>query len=140
MPKSLMKRALATVLGALLVFELSGCGTVIYPERRGQTGGKIDPMVVVMDGIGLLFWVVPGLIAFGVDFATGAIYSPSGHASVAPEKLEPAVNAAGEVDTVKLQEIIQQETGQALPFDHPAAEQQGMSLELLSQLQMTSSA
>ena len=40
--------------------------------------GKIDPNAVVLDGIGLLFFVVPGLVAFAIDFATGAIYLPPG--------------------------------------------------------------
>lgn len=95
MRKSIMKPVVATAFSALLVFELAGCGTIIYPERRGQAGGKIDPAVVIMDGIGLLFWVIPGLVAFAVDFATGAIYSPSGRFSVAPEVLKPAINEAG---------------------------------------------
>ena len=140
MRKSIMKPIVATIFSALLIFELSGCGTVIYPERRGQTGGKIDPTVVIMDGIGLLFWVVPGLVAFAVDFATGAIYSPSGRYSVAPEALKPAINDAGEIDTVQLQEIIKQQTGQNIPFNHPNIRQQDSSQELLSQLNIVPNA
>src|SRR5690554_2163549 len=82
MRKSIIKPMVATTFSALLIFELAGCGTIIYPERRGQTGGKIDPAVVIMDGIGLLFWVIPGLVAFAIDFATGAIYTSSGRYSV----------------------------------------------------------
>ena len=50
----------------------------MFEERVGQGPGKIDPNVVIFDGIGLLFFVVPGLIAFAVDFSTGAIYLPPG--------------------------------------------------------------
>lgn len=58
------------------------CGTIVYPERRGMEGGeRIDPVVVLMDGVLLLAFVVPGVVAFGVDFATGAIYERSGSAS-----------------------------------------------------------
>jgi hypothetical protein len=58
------------------------CGTIVYPERRGmEAGERIDPVVVLMDGVLLLAFVVPGVVAFGVDFATGAIYEPSGSAS-----------------------------------------------------------
>jgi hypothetical protein len=32
----------------------------------------------VLDGIGLLFFILPGVIAFAVDFGDGAIYIPSG--------------------------------------------------------------
>jgi len=54
----------------------TGCGTILYPERRGQPHGKLDWGVVAMDGVGLLLFFVPGVIAFAVDFATGAIYLP----------------------------------------------------------------
>lgn len=54
----------------------SGCGTLLYPERRGQPAGRLDWGVVLLDGIGLLLFFVPGLIAFAVDFATGTIYLP----------------------------------------------------------------
>lgn len=62
---------------ALIVFvECSGCGYIMHPERRGQTGGQVDATVAIMDGVGVLLFVVPGVIAFIVDFSTGAIYLP----------------------------------------------------------------
>lgn len=58
---------------------LSSCGTLIYPDRVNQKQrGKIDPTIVILDGIGLFLFLVPGLVAFAVDFATGAIYFPAG--------------------------------------------------------------
>jgi len=54
----------------------TSCGTILYPERRGQPRGPLDPGVVVLDAIGLLFFLIPGIIAFAVDFSTGAIYLP----------------------------------------------------------------
>ncbi|HBU70238.1 MAG TPA: polyribonucleotide nucleotidyltransferase [Elusimicrobia bacterium] len=48
----------------------------MHPERRGQRGGRIDAGVAVLDAIGLLLFVIPGVIAFAVDFSTGAIYLP----------------------------------------------------------------
>jgi hypothetical protein len=56
----------------------AGCGTILYPERRGQQGGTLDTGVILLDGLGLLLFFVPGVIAFAVDFATGAIYLPPG--------------------------------------------------------------
>ena len=53
-----------------------GCGTIIHPERRGQPTGRLDPAVVLLDGLGLLLFFIPGIIAFAVDFSTGAIYLP----------------------------------------------------------------
>ncbi len=61
---------------AVLMVQLMGCGTILYPERKGQTGGRIDTGVAVLDGIGLLLFVVPGVIAFAVDFYNGTIYLP----------------------------------------------------------------
>ncbi len=71
-----IKRALVLipVLAALLL--QTACGTLIYPERRGQSKGDIDPTVVIMDGLLLLLFIIPGAIAFVVDFNTGAIYLP----------------------------------------------------------------
>lgn len=77
-------KVIASALALTLVFQLASCGTLLYPERRGQEGGKIDPVVAVMDGVGLLFFLIPGIIAFGVDIGTGAIYLPPGGRSEAP--------------------------------------------------------
>jgi hypothetical protein len=68
-------RACAAVLLGTLLFQ-TACGTLLYPERRGQTGGRIDPAVAIMNGLGLLLFLIPGIIAFAVDFSTGAIYLP----------------------------------------------------------------
>jgi hypothetical protein len=63
-----------TVAGT--VCSAAGCGTILYPERRGQGVGQLDWGVVMLDGIGLILFFIPGLIAFAVDFSTGAIYLP----------------------------------------------------------------
>ena len=56
-----------------------GCGTVLHPERRGQPAGPLDWKIVALDTIGLLLFFIPGVIAFAVDFSTGAIYLPPDH-------------------------------------------------------------
>jgi hypothetical protein len=49
----------------------------LYPERRNQpAGGRIDVGVALLDGFWLLVGIIPGVIAFAVDFSTGAIYLP----------------------------------------------------------------
>ncbi|WP_106420293.1 hypothetical protein [Salinicola tamaricis] len=53
-----------------------GCGTLFYPERKGQLPGRIDPGVAIADGIGLLFFIVPGVIAYAIDFSNNTIYLP----------------------------------------------------------------
>ncbi len=40
-----------------------------------------DIEVVLLDGIGLFFFIIPGVIAYAVDFNNGTIYLPHGKAS-----------------------------------------------------------
>ncbi|KMN11036.1 hypothetical protein [Pseudomonas helleri] len=113
-------RVIGGVVVATLLTQLTACGSIFFPDRRGQIDGKIDPVVVVLDGIGLLFYVIPGLIAFGVDFATGAIYLPPGKtAQIAPEKLQEAIGADSKVDNSKLQAILESELGRSFPLNDP---------------------
>lgn len=129
----IQSRVIGGALVAALLTQLTACGTLFYPERRGQIEGKVDPVIVALDAIGILFYVIPGLIAFGVDFATGAIYYPGGTtAQVAPEKLHEAVGADGKVDNVKLQAILESELGQRLPLDDPRLIQHRGSVEQLA--------
>lgn len=73
-----MKKTISLVFMLTLLVNVTACGTLMYPERRGQTSGRIDPGVAILDGVGLLLFVIPGLIAYAVDFSTGAIYVPGG--------------------------------------------------------------
>jgi hypothetical protein len=51
---------------------------IMHPERRNQPpGGGIDWPVFALDTLGLLLFFLPGVIAFAVDFTTGAIYLPA---------------------------------------------------------------
>lgn len=117
-------RLIGGVLAVSLFTQLAACGTLFYPDRRGQIDGRIDPAIAVLNAVGLLLYVIPGLIAFGIDFATGAIYLPDNKYSMAPEKLREAIGADGEVDLTRLKAIIEQETGRSLPLDDPRLLQQ----------------
>ena len=118
-------KALASILlSTTLVTQLAACGSVFYPERRGQISGEIDPGVAILNGIGLLFYVVPGLIAFAVDFTTGAIYFPDERYTLTPERLDQAVDANGEVDPLKLKAILQQDLNVDLPLEQALQLQQ----------------
>ncbi len=75
MLKKLMKTLYVLVL-AVLIAQLAGCGTIMYPERKGQKGGRIDVGIAALDGIALLVFIVPGIIAYVVDFSNGTIYLP----------------------------------------------------------------
>lgn len=88
------KKVLAVLLASTLTTQLAACGTVFYPERKGQVSGRIDPVVAIANGVGLLFFIVPGVVAFAVDFATGAIYLPGGRrAELGPDTTPDSLNA-----------------------------------------------
>lgn len=126
-------RVTGGALIAALLTQLTACGTLFYPDRRGQIEGKIDPVIVALDAVGILFYVIPGLIAFGIDFASGAIYLPGGStAQVSPEKLKEAIGANGKVDNTRLQAIIESELGQRLPLNDPRLIQHKGSTEQLA--------
>lgn len=127
------QRLLCGAVAAALMTQLTACGTLFWPDRRGQIEGRIDPVVAALDAIGILFYVIPGLIAFGVDFATGAIYLNDGKtAQISPEKLQPAVGRDGKVDNLKLQAILESELGRSLPLDDPRLIQHKGSVEQLA--------
>jgi len=75
----MLKKMILLTISAFFLWGTVSCGTLIYPERRGQTGGRIDPGVAILDGVGLLVFIIPGLIAYAIDFSTGAIYLPGTH-------------------------------------------------------------
>ena len=69
--------AIALIIVILTSMQTLSCGTILYPERRGQTSGEIDPGVVLLDVILFIPGIIPGVIAFAVDLTTGAIFKPS---------------------------------------------------------------
>ena len=87
------KTWMIAICTAVIAAQLVGCGTILYPERRGQSSmERLDADIVILDAIGLLFFLVPGVIAFAVDFATGTIYLPRGQKSKVSDLLgEPEI-------------------------------------------------
>lgn len=102
-----------TVILACLLVQLSGCGTLMYPERRGQRSGEIDIKVAVLDGLGLLLFVIPGVVAYVVDFSTGAIYLPHGRKQfVSTDEIRVVrVNPDDLKNTEMIREIVVKQTG-----------------------------
>ena len=88
--KSSIKRGVAASCLLTLLLNLTACGYFLYPERKGQTGGRVDPVVVILDGAGLLFGILPGVVAFAVDFTNGTIYLPAGGSSAIDRHLTAA--------------------------------------------------
>ena len=107
-------RLVGMVLVALALFQMS-CGTILYPERKGQKGGQLDVAVILLDGACLLVFIIPGVIAFAVDFATGAIYLPPERSS--ERKLQEVHVAPGELTPQHLEEIVRQHTGKTVHLE-----------------------
>jgi hypothetical protein len=107
-----------------IVFQSLGCGTLLHPERQGQPhSGRIDPSIVLLDGLGLLLFFVPGVIAFAVDFATGAIYLPPdyyGHVHAGgfdASKCEVIHVPPEELTQEKLETILTEHTGHSVKLE-----------------------
>ncbi|MBL8818614.1 MAG: hypothetical protein JNL58_21480 [Planctomyces sp.] len=104
---------------------LSGCGTLLYPERRGQPkGGKVDWTVVGMDSIGLFFFFIPGVIAFAIDYGNGSMFLPP--ENVSGVKGRQPLPAMG--DTTEFHRV-------ALPSDQPSSQE--IEAALLRERQLT---
>lgn len=126
-------RFIAGVLAVTLLTQLSACGSIFYPDRRGQIEGRIDPGIAIANAVGLLFYVIPGLLAFAIDFATGAIYLPDGHtAQLDPQQLKQVVDADGKIDQGALKALIERSTGHQLPLDDPRLIRHSGSVEQLA--------
>jgi len=70
---------LRALFAAVLIVHTAACGTIMYPERKGQQKtDKIDSRVAILDGVALLFFILPGVVAFAVDFGNRSIYLPEG--------------------------------------------------------------
>lgn len=104
------KRTVKATVLMLAMLHLSACGTILYPERKGQVSGKIDPGIAALNGIGLLFFLVPGVIAFAVDFSNGTIYLP-GTAAVGHDDGMRVVQTEGPLTPNQLQAIVSAEVG-----------------------------
>jgi hypothetical protein len=128
-PLRFSKKRVALALTATILFISTSCGTLLYPERRGQPRGVIDPGVVLLDAIGLIFFVVPGLVAFAVDFSTGAIYFPPPPDGPLPSYGPTSQNRFRRNDLVKVQvpkeqltqakieQVVSQRTGQPVALE-----------------------
>jgi hypothetical protein len=105
-------KVLHVLVCAVLIFQLAGCGTLMYPERRGQRGGRVDAGVAVLDGIGLLFFIIPGVIAYAVDFSNGTIYLPgTNRGSLDLKDLKQVKFDPKHYNNATIEKIIKDETG-----------------------------
>ena len=115
----MLKKVFMIFILISFLVQISACGTLMYPERRGQNSGRVDVGIAVLDGVGLLFFLIPGIIAYAVDFSTGAIYLPGGGSSSISDvdefnvvRISPA-----ELNEKTIKRIVIRETGISETFD-----------------------
>lgn len=87
-PTRLPRRQLLGAASAL--FLGSGCGYLLYPERKGRNGGYIDTGPFIIDLLWLLPGLIPGIICLIVDFSTGCIYRGGGGAQNDKDPRDPS--------------------------------------------------
>ena len=115
-------KIMSIIVCSVFFLQIVGCGTIIYPERKGQKTGKIDTSIAILDGIGLLFFIIPGVIAFAVDFNNGSIYLPTGKSYTNLNKDEKDSLALVKIPSDKLDlytvaQVIKEHTGQTIELD-----------------------
>jgi len=114
MRTTIEKIKMTTIL--VLCFQLTGCGTMLYPERRHKEPGRLDVGVVLLDGFWLLVGIIPGIIAFAVDFSSGAIYVPEHRSVGAPPTLRVVRFDPRHTSRAELEALIRRETGKDFSF------------------------
>lgn len=57
----------------ILSLLIASCGTLSKKTFVKNTG-KVDYYIVFLDSLGLLVFVVPGIIALSIDYATGTLF------------------------------------------------------------------
>jgi hypothetical protein len=114
-----MLKKLNMLMCGVLIFQLIGCGTILYPERKGQKSGKIDVGVAILDGIGLLCFLIPGIIAFAVDFNNGTIYLPGTFGSLEKNNIKEVKFDPKHTSLAGIEKIIKRETGSIVKLDQP---------------------
>lgn len=128
------RRLVTGVVLGTTIAALVGCGTLIHPERKGQIGGRIDPAIAFANGVGLLFFIVPGVIAYAVDFSNGTIYLPRNNDSASVESLRFDET----MDVASLERLLSEKSGRPVSLDdrHLRVEEVDSLEEALAMMRM----
>lgn len=122
-----------SVLILTSLLHLTSCGVLLYPERQGQARGRIDPAVAILDGIGVVLFVIPGLLAFLIDFHQGTIYLPSSHGSNQTQDTAPQIiKVEGKMDQKDIETIIGHATGSEINLNGPGVIASAVDRSLLA--------
>ena len=69
-----MRKFLLGMMAAVLLFS-TGCGTLFFTHRVGKKASKkVDNKVFVTNCFLCLFGIIPGVVAFILDYDNGTIY------------------------------------------------------------------
>lgn len=121
-----MKKVVAFLVCSMLVFQLTGCGYIMHPERKGQSHDykPMDTDIMLLDSALLILGILPGVVAFIVDFSTGCIYLPGEipHSSLDNSdmqnfqviKVDPA-----HMNQTAIEKVLQEHTGQMISLNSP---------------------
>lgn len=110
-------------IASLFTSVSTGCGTILYPERKGQPAGPLNWPVVALDALGLCLFFVPGVIAFAVDFNNGTIYLPPeeyGHTKGWGKNrtLKPVSVPAGKMSREEIETVVSDKTGRPIKLEN----------------------
>lgn len=124
---NIAKKPFTAIAVSLLIFtmvaNLTACGTILHPERKGQRNGNIDAGIAVLDAVGLLFFIIPGVIAFAVDFTNGTIYLPHGHSSgLDDHRKYTEIHINNKLDIAAVEGIFRTQTGTSIDLHQPDVE------------------
>ncbi|MBD3897515.1 hypothetical protein IEI94_16795 [Halomonas sp. ML-15] len=111
---ALLRRWLTRLVVVTGVLALAGCGTLLHPERKGQTSGDIDPRIALANGVGLLFFIIPGAVAYAVDFSNGTIYLPSDRDQAQIDSMP----FEDDLDLATLEQMLAEHLGKPVELDH----------------------
>jgi hypothetical protein len=118
--KIILKRKVKFVVSIIMIcffINLIACGTIMYPERKGQRDGRLDPAIVILDAVGLLFFFIPGVIAFAVDFNNGCIYMSGGkHSNKTINDIKVARFDPRSTSPSDISRLIEQSVGKKVAF------------------------
>lgn len=73
-----MKRSLVLFVAACLL-TMQSCGTIFKSNQAGKMhSSKLDISIVLLDALGLVLFIVPGIVAFTIDYLNGTLFLPYG--------------------------------------------------------------
>lgn len=78
----MLKKICLFVAASAFLF-VTACGTLLKPDQINRSHSKnLDITIVLLDSIGLLFLIIPGIMAFAIDHTNGTLYLPKGKISL----------------------------------------------------------